>query len=135
MTAGQFPDAEALVVTWLTGTSAVNTLIGGRVYTKIPPNATLPLIRVARTGGPPTSDEEDAPHIQIESWAADGAQSTAMDITRAVVAAVPRFCGKVNGSWVVGPYVINGPVQSEDQPTGEERYWTEIAFNTYPEGS
>lgn len=135
MTAGQFPDAEALVITWLK-TTAVNTSVSGRIYTKIPPDATLPLVRVTRTGGPPTSDMEDAPHIQIESWATDGAQSTAMDITRAVVAAVPHFAGRwSNADWVVGPYVINGPVQSEDQPTGEERYWTEIAFNTYPEVS
>lgn len=139
MTAGQFPDAEALVVGYLLRTgSAVRTAVNGRVYTQIPEDAALPLIRITRVGGPPTSDEEDAPRIQIEAWADAGAQSTAMDVIRAVVAAVPAFAGKqsnATSSWVVGPYVSNGPVASEDAPTGQERYWTEIAFNTYPEVS
>ena len=133
----RFPDAEALVITWLRATgSDVDTAVAGRVYTKIPEQATLPLIRVTRVGGSPTSDEEDTPHVQIEAWAADGAQSTAMDVVRAVVAEVPGFSGvQPDTSWVVGPYVTNGPVASEDVPTGEERYWIEISFNTYPEGN
>jgi Protein of unknown function (DUF3168) len=138
MTAGQFPDAEALVVAYLLRNgSAVSTAVGGRVYTQIPETATLPLIRVTRVGGPPTSDEEDAPRIQIEAWADAGAQSAAMDVIRAVVAAVPAFAGKqpTSDSWVVAPYVTNGPVASEDVPTGQERYWTEIGFNTYVEGT
>ena len=136
MTADEFPDAEQLVVYWLQHNTAVTGVVAGRVYTASPPNVTRPFVRVSRVGGSPTSKDEDAPRIQIDCWADEAGQATAMDVCRAVVSAVPAFVGKQasSGSWVIGPYVRNGPVWSQDQLTGEPRYWVEIGFNTYREG-
>lgn len=136
MTAGEFPDAEQLVVYWLSHNPTVTGAVGTRVYTATPSNVTRPFVRVSRVGGPPTDDVEDGPMIQIDCWADQADQAKAMDVCRAVVGAVPSFAGKqpVSGAWVVGPHVVNGPIWSQDDMTDEPRYWVEIRFNTYVEG-
>lgn len=129
-----FPDAEALVIDWLLAETAVTALVGTRIYTSIPESSPYPLIRVTRVGGPPTSDDEDAPLVQVDAWADEAQQDEAADVSRQVVDAVPNLDGqRPSGSWVKGPHVVNGPYYAQDEGTHKPRYLVEIMFWTYPE--
>lgn len=64
-------DAERLVSAFLRSDPDVTAVLGDRVYTVLPTEATYPLVRLQRWGGEPVVDRPlvlDAARIQIDVW-------------------------------------------------------------------
>lgn len=85
------PDAELLTVLWLQQNDELDDLTAA-VYTEIPAEPTLPLVRVIRVGGSPVIRQHlDVARIQIDVWA--DTKQEAHDLARLVQAAVHDMGG------------------------------------------
>lgn len=63
------PDVEALTIAYLRGQTAITTLVGTRVYTRLPKTPIWPLITVAIVAGTERiADHLDEVVIQIDAW-------------------------------------------------------------------
>lgn len=80
MTYQKIPDIETIVVQFLNDSSSITEIAGADcASTELPPNATLPRIRVSLAGGSPVvRGWLHAPRVQIEAWAED--KTTAFDL-------------------------------------------------------
>lgn len=91
MTLRVLPDAELLTVLWLQQVDEIVELAAG-VFTEIPAEPTLPLVRVLRIGGGSAFRQWfDVPRIQVDVWADD--KQAAHDLARVVQAALHDMIG------------------------------------------
>lgn len=93
MTLRVLPDAELLTVTWLQAIDELADLYAN-VYTEIPADPTLPLVRVLRVGGSPVVPQHlDVARLQIDAWTEKGEKQAAHDLARLVQAAIHDMVG------------------------------------------
>jgi len=77
MTYHKIPDIETIVVQFLNDSASIAAIAGADcASTELPPNATLPRIRVRLSGGSPVVQGWlHAPRVQIEAWAESKVQA------------------------------------------------------------
>lgn len=131
MTDTLLPSAEVVFVAWAKAHSALAALHGGRVGTKL--NATRPCLRVQRLGHPQIDRWEDAPELQVESWATT--ETSADQLARTLVAALPDIFGNRTGALITGYEVTLGPLYQPDQDTDLHRYIVDIILYLTPGSS
>lgn len=125
------PDAELLTVTWLAGIDEIANLYAS-VYTEIPPDLTLPLVRVIRVGGAPVVPYHlDVARLQIDTYADRGEKQAAHDLARLVQAAMHTMPGAHDEGVVT--YVEDGVFAwKPDEPTGWAGYTADYLVYLHP---
>ena len=127
------PDAEATVIGWLKGCPDITAVVGQRIHARFPEQVTMPAIRVTRVGGSPDDPWRDAPQIQVDCWADPQRDQQAQQLAGLVCAHVDELRGhRGDGSVIVAPHVINGPLLREDDQTGQPSYLVEIGYEHFP---
>lgn len=131
MTLRVLPDVELLTVAWLQGIDELANLYAG-IYTEIPADPTLPLVRVIRIGGSPTVRQHlDAARLQIDTYADRGEKQAAHDLARLVQAAMHAMPG-VHDEGVV-TCVEDGVFQwNLDEATGWAGYTADYLVYVHP---
>jgi hypothetical protein len=121
------PDAELLTIRWLQQT---DELAYASVGPKIPPSATLPLVRVLRVGGTPVIRQHlDVARIQIDVWA--DTKQEAHDLARLAQAAVHEM-GGVHDEGVVTAIEDGVFRWNPDEPTGWAGYTADYLIYLHP---
>lgn len=125
------PDAELLTVTWLAGIDELAALYAG-VFTEIPADPTLPLVRVVRVGGTPVVPQHlDVARLQIDVWAEEGEKQAAHDLARLVQAAMHLMPGSHDEGVVTA--VEDGVFHwSPDEATGWAGYTADYLVYLHP---
>lgn len=96
------PDAELVVVTYLRQHTATAALVGTRVYTELPGDATWPLAKIVRIGGPPVARGTlDVATIQCEAYA--DTKAAARQLAATIQAAFADAAGFTDS----GAYITN----------------------------
>jgi hypothetical protein len=131
MTLRVLPDAELLTVTWLQTVDELANLYAG-IYTEIPADPTLPVIRVVRVGGTPTVRQHlDVARLQIDVYADRGEKQSAHDLARLVQAALHEMPG-VHDEGVV-TCVEDGVFRwNPDEATGWAGYTADYLVYLHP---
>lgn len=127
MTVRALPDVEQLVVEALRAAGDVADLVDTRVYTRIPPHATYPLVRVVRISGTRTWPRHvDIARLQIDAWAAleedGGTKRDAWLLIDTVTAAMTALPGIHDEGVVVAVEDGAGPAWLPDDTTNQPRY-------------
>lgn len=125
------PDAELLTVTWLAGIDEIANLYA-EIYTEIPPEPALPMVRVVRVGGTPVVPQHlDVARLQIDTYAAEGEKQAAHDLARLVQAAMHTMSGAHDEGVVT--YVEDGVFRwSPDEATGWAGYTADYLVYLHP---
>jgi hypothetical protein len=131
MTLRVLPDAELLTVAWLQTVDELANLYAG-IYTEIPADPTLPVIRVVRVGGTPTVRQHlDVARLQIDVYADRGEKQSAHDLARLVQAALHEMPG-VHDEGVV-TCVEDGVFRwNPDEATGWAGYTADYLVYLHP---
>lgn len=122
------PSAEVVFVAWAKTQEDLLALHGGRVGTLL--NSTRPCLRVQRLGRPQLHSWEDAPELQVEAWATS--QTSADQLARTLVAAMPEIVGDRTGAFVSGYDITLGPLYMPDEDTALHRYIVDIVLYLTP---
>lgn len=125
------PSAEVVFVAWAKAHPDLEPLHGGRVGTLL--NATRPCLRVQRLGHPQVDRWEDAPELQVEAWATT--ETSADQLIRTLVAALPDIFGDHTGALVTGYDITLGPMYQPDDGTKLHRYIVDIILYLTPGSS
>lgn len=116
-----FPDAEAVLTTWLRAALAERG-VSVPVGTAVPNPRPGRFVRVLRTGGP-VADLFllDNPTVVIEAWAST--EAVAADLARLARGLIHKLAGLVvNGTTVYRVDELAGPGNLPDPTTGMARY-------------
>ena len=113
------PDSLALTIGWLKTQAELSALVSGRVMSKLPVSKTYPLVRVSRIGGNEIHGHNHWLHdplLQVDCYAAVGAESAAFNVARVVAALLSqRFQGAVvANSAVISEVELGGIRQGYD---------------------
>lgn len=122
------PSAEVVFIAWATAHADLVPLHGGRVATILPKNR--PCLRVQRLGNPQLHRWEDAPELQVEAWATS--QTSADQLIRTTIAALPDITGDRTGAFVSGYAVTLGPLYSPDDDLNLHRYLIDVVLYLTP---
>jgi len=134
---GLLPDAEVIAVAWARNNPALNSLLSGRVSTRLPSSPTFPHLRVFRVSG--TVDDGEAPldqaHLQWDAYAGTGAASpdyeTASLVARTLIAQTRNGGIKVPDiGTILGFQILAGPTRMDEPTTGWARYLVETLILT-----
>ncbi|MFE9497267.1 hypothetical protein [Streptomyces collinus] len=118
-----FPDAEALVITYLKANISNVT-----IATKVPDPRPAKLIKVTRVGGSKLRLNADSPLLVFECWGSTTVEaSTLCQTARAYVNAMAGE--KVNGTWVFKVREVGGPAFFPDPDTTLPRYQFSVAID------
>jgi hypothetical protein len=128
MTDTLLPSAEVVFVAWAKAHTALLALHSGRVGTQL--NATRPCLRVQRLGRPQIDRWEDAPELQVEAWATS--ETSADQLIRTVVAALPDIRGTRTGARISGYEITLGPLYQPDEGTQLHRYLLDLVLYLTP---
>lgn len=118
------PDAELVLIEFLSSQPDVGALLGapGRVGSYLP--GVRPYVQVNRVGGAPEL-EEDRPQLQVSAWADSDTQAS--EIARTIVAVLPEILSPT----VRGQGVTLGPFSQPDEDN--QRYILTLELLIYPE--
>lgn len=118
-----FPDAEALVITYLK-----TKIAGVYVSTKIPDPRPTKLIKVTRVGGSKLRLNADSPLLVFECWGSNSVEAS--DLCRQARAYVDAMAGDtVSGVWVFRVREVGGPAYFPDPDTNSPRYQFSVAID------
>lgn len=111
-----FPDAEAMVVNYLT-----DAIEGLEVSTRVPDERPNRFVRVTRVGGTKIRLNAESPMVLFECW--DTNSVDAFALCRQVRAYVHALAGEtVSGVWIYKVTEVGGPVFNPDPNTDLPRY-------------
>jgi len=115
MTLITMPDAEQVVIRALLGMTELSGR-GGRIYSFVPKQRTLPLARVARYGGDPLHEGHpywlDSPSMQVDVW--DDRTAVAQTLAESLRACCSqRLQAAVTGA-VVSNVAVSALIQTAD---------------------
>jgi hypothetical protein len=134
MSYGTYPDIESAVVDTLNASSEIEAIAGADcASTELPPEATLPRIRVSLSGGTAVmSGWLYAPRINIEAWADD--KETAFDLlsTASAVLLAELDGALLTQGVVTGFTQETGVSWSPDPTTKTPRYLAGFVAYTHP---
>lgn len=122
------PSAEVVFIQWAKQHPDLEPLHGGRVATMLP--SSRPCLRVQRLGNPQLHRWEDAPELQVEAWATS--QTSADQLIRTLVAALPDIAGERTGANITGHTVTLGPLYTPDDDTNLHRYLIDVMLYLTP---
>lgn len=126
------PDAEALLIQALKATPEVSILCAGRIGTRL--SGTFPAVRVTLLGGPPRPvTGTGSPNLQVECWGNgtdSAAEHQALDLARAVEAAVESLPGVYTSGRIVAAWSLSDLIHSPDSGTSRERYLAQVGLVT-----
>lgn len=129
MPEGLLPDAEVLMIDFLSDHPALTAILGDRVGTSL--DSGLPAIRVTRLGRAATQTWEDVPELQLECWAET--QDDASVLARTVVSVLPDIPGNHPEGAVRGWEQTLGPLWAPDLTESDlARYLIGVTLLTYP---
>jgi hypothetical protein len=121
------PDAELLTVLWLQQT---DELAYAGIFTAIPSNPTLPLIRVLRVGGTAVIRQHlDVARLQVDVWA--DTKQEAHDLARLAQAAIHTM-GGVHDEGVVTAIEDGVFAWHPDEPNGWAGYTADYLIYLHP---
>jgi uncharacterized protein DUF3168 len=121
------PDAELLTITWLQET---DELAYATVFTAIPPEPSLPIVRVLRVGGSPVIRQHlDVARIQVDVWS--DTKQEAHDLARLAQAAIHEM-GGVHDEGVVTAIEDGVFAWNPDEPTGWAGYSFDVLVFLHP---
>jgi hypothetical protein len=135
MTYPQLPDAEQVLVDFLTAHSVLAPLHGGRVGTEL--QTDLACLQVTALGGPQPWPWEGVSEFQVSSWGArstTGSKAQASALDRAVRAAVFELLSYApgGGGRIPGIAVRLAGLWSPAEDTGRARYRSDFALTVMP---
>lgn len=135
MTYGAIPDVEALIVETLLASEAVTEIVGETgVSTDLPPEAELPRVRVALSGGSLTvRGWLHAVKINLEAWSQT--KEEAFDLINACAVTLTELedGAQVEQGVVTGVSQETGLAWSPDPVTKTPRYILGFVINIHPE--
>lgn len=123
-----------MVHSHLAATTEVTNIVGSRIYSRLPPNAIYPLVRVFRRGGAFRDvDHIDQGILQVELWGAEDREQ--LDLLTRVVRTALTF-DEIVGVHTLGVVTnseeLAGPIFRSDPPTGRDRYLFDVQIDTHP---
>jgi hypothetical protein len=114
---------ERAAVAWAKADAGITGLVGTRVATRLPADATLPFLTVRLIGGGPEAAQHptDLYNMQFDCWA--GTASDADLLMRALIDAARATQNQSNGHGLVYAIQIGGVLRDDPtDPVDEYRY-------------
>lgn len=128
------PDAEAAAVQFLLAYEPLTDLIGeNAVSTEVPPQATLPRVRITLTGGAIVVQQWlYAPRITVEGWAADKATARLVAETALLGLQTGLPQAQVAAGIVTSCDLDDGLLWAPDEVTRTARYLGSVTVVIHP---